>query len=280
MPMLGTLSLVTTINTSVRPATASIFALSDDNSTAAFDPDFSENPSNHGLLFWTVDNVNQLFQDSFWYRTGNTSGEKSINSLDLLSLQQSQPSDNKISALYVGLGFEIGLDITLDGGNEGSGASSLFEDISVTNTSAETLDFHLFNYTDYDLSNSGERDTTTVNPRTATQQDDFTIATSVAEPTASYYQAAAFPDLIDALEDDSATTLENLIDPLKGDTDFAFQWDFTLDPVSSFSINNLKSIAPRDSDYKAVPEPTATAGFIAFICLLRLCSRNKPRTVS
>jgi hypothetical protein len=280
MTVAATISLITSLNIAARPATASVYALGDDNSTAAFDPDFSENPSNNGILFWTVDKVNQLFHDSFWYRTGSTSGETSINALDLVKIQQAQPADNKISALYAGKDFEIGLDFKLDGGREGHGVSNLFEDISVTNTGSEPLDFHLFNYTDFDLTNSGEQDTTEIGSQKATQQNGVTFTTNVVEPAANYYQTSTFPTLVNALEDDTPTTLENLSGPLTGDTDYAFQWDFVLDPKALFSINNTKSIASHttpETEPTAVPEPTTTFGFITFIFLMFLHKRNQSR---
>lgn len=279
MPMAATASFVTGLT--AQPAAASLLALSDDNSIAAFDPNFSENPSNSGLLFWSVDNVNQLFQDSFWYRAGSEGGEALISTLDLLDVQQTQPADNQVSALYAGTGFEIGLDLTLDGGRQGSGVSSLFEDILVTNTGSEPLDFHLFNYTDFDLTNSGEQDTAEIGGQTAAQQDGGTFTTQVVDPVASYYQAAAFPDLLAALEDDAATTLKNFSGPVTGDVDYAFQWNFILDPAASFSISNTKSIAPSPAPIPtptpsaSVPEPATALGFISFLGLILLRRKKK-----
>jgi hypothetical protein len=263
--------ILTSLGITARPARSAVLALSDDNSIAAFDPSFSDIPSNNGILFWTVDDVNQLFQNWFWYRIGSEGRENSINTLNLIGLDQSQPADNQLSVTYAGTDFEIALNFTLDGGAQGSGISSLFENITIKNTGSNQLDFHFFNYTDFDLTENGEQDTTKIGSGIATQLDNFTLATEVIDPAASYYQVSPFSNILDALEDDVTTTLANFSGPLTGDNAYAFQWDFALEPEQSFSINNHKSIAPIES----VPEPTMTLGLIAFSGLMLI--RDKLR---
>jgi hypothetical protein len=263
--------ILTSLGITARPAKSAVLALSDDNSIAAFDPSFSDIPSNNGILFWTVDDVNQLFQNWFWYRVGSEGRENSINTLNLIGLDQSQPADNQLSVTYAGTGFEIALNFTLDGGAQGSGMSSLFENITIKNTGSNQLDFHFFNYTDFDLTENGEQDTTKIGSGIATQWDNFTFATEVIDPAASYYQVSSFANILDALEDDFPTTLANFSGLLTGDNAYAFQWDFAIEPEKSFSINNYKSIAPVES----VPEPTMTLGLIAFSGLMLI--RDKLR---
>jgi hypothetical protein len=263
--------ILTSLGITARPAKSAVLALSDDNSIAAFDPSFSDIPSNNGILFWTVDDVNQLFQNWFWYRVGSEGRENSINTLNLIDLDQSQPADNQLSVTYAGTDFEIALNFTLDGGAQGSGISNLFENITIKNTGSNQLDFHFFNYTDFDLTENGEQDTTKIGSGIATQLDNFTLATEVIDPAASYYQVSPFSNILDALEDDVPTTLANFSGLLTGDNAYAFQWDFALQPEQSFSINNYKSIAPVES----VPEPTMTLGLIAFSGLMLI--RDKLR---
>jgi hypothetical protein len=263
--------ILTSLGITARPAKSAVLALSDDNSIAAFDPSFSDIPSNNGILFWTVDDVNQLFQNWFWYRVGSEGRENSINTLNLIDLDQSQPGDNQLSVTYAGTGFEIALNFTLDGGAQGSGISNLFENITIKSTGSNQLDFHFFNYTDFDLTENGEQDTTKIGSGIATQLDNFTLATEVIDPAASYYQVSPFSNILDALEDDVTTTLANFSGSLTGDNAYAFQWDFALEPEQSFSINNHKSIAPIES----VPEPTMTLGLIAFSGLMLI--RDKLR---
>ncbi|BAZ49781.1 hypothetical protein NIES4103_23930 [Nostoc sp. NIES-4103] len=241
-------------------AKSAVLALSDDNSVAAFESSFSDNPANNGLIFWTVDNINHLFHNQFWYRIGSTSKENDINTLNLIGINQTEPGSNQLSATYAGTGFEIALNFKLDGDAPNSGRSSLLENIEIKNTGLEQLDFHFFNYTDFDLTENGEDDTVKISRDLATQFDSFTVATEVIKPSANYYQVSPFPDILNALTDNFPTTLSNFAGPLTDENAYAFQWDFVLEPQKSFSIKNYKSIKP-------VPEPTMILG-----CLISLVS--------
>lgn len=263
--------ILSSLGITEQTAKSAVLALSDNNSIAAFDSSFSNIPSNNGLLFWTVDGVNQLFHNQFWYRIGSEGRENNINTLNLIGLAQPQPADNQLSVTYAGTNFEIGLNFKLDGGPQRSGISSLFENITIKNTGSNQLDFHFFNYTDFDLSESGEQDTTKIGNGIATQLNNSTFTTEVIDPVASYYQVSPFSNILDALEDDITTTLTNFSGSLTGDNAYAFQWDFALEPEKSLSINNYKSIIP----VKSVPEPTMTLGFIAFSG--SMLARNKLR---
>ncbi|MCC5611806.1 hypothetical protein LC612_35005 [Nostoc sp. CHAB 5834] len=234
-------------------AQSAVLALNDDNSIAAFETSSSDNPANDGLLFWTIDNINHLFHNQFWYRIGSTSKENEINALNLIGINQTQPASNQLSATYAGNSFEMVLNFQLDGGVPGSGTSSLFENIDIKNTSSNKLDFHLFNYTDFDLTDNGQDDTVKISTDMATQFDSFTLAKEVINPSASDYQVSPFPNILDALSDNFPTNLSNVGGPLTGEDAYAFQWDFVLEPEKSFSIKNYKSIKP-------VPEPTINLG--------------------
>jgi hypothetical protein len=256
---------LTSLAITAKSAKSAVLTLSHDNSVVSFDPNYSINPANNGLILWTVDDVNQLFQNQFWYRIGSQDRESPINNLNLIHLDQSQPGDKQISANYAGSGFEIAIDFTLDGDSEGSGRSNLFENIAIKNTSFDKLDFHLFNYTDFDLNDNGTQDTTKIGSNKAEQFDQFTWATEVIEPRATYYQVSPVSTILDALEDNASTTLNDLPSLLSsGDNAYAFQWDFTLDPEKSFLIKNYKSL-------QSVPEPTIIPALVGLSSLMLLC---------
>lgn len=241
-------------------AKSAVLALSDDNSVAAFESSFSDNPANNGLIFWTVDNINHLFHNQFWYRIGSTNKENDINTLNLIGINQTEPGSNQLSATYAGTDFEIALNFKLDGNAPNSHISSLLENIEIKNTGSEQLDFHLFNYTDFDLTENGQDDTVKISRDIATQFDNSTVAKEVIKPSANYYQVSPFPNILDALTDNFPTTLSNFAGPLTDENAYAFQWDFVLEPEKSFTIKDYKSIKP-------VPEPTMSLG-----CLLSLVS--------
>src|SRR5262245_44964440 len=61
----------------VSESSAALFLLTDDNSSAQFD---TASPAN--AFNWTVDGINQLVQQAFWYRVGNTA-ELSVHNLPI-----------------------------------------------------------------------------------------------------------------------------------------------------------------------------------------------------
>src|SRR5258707_9537392 len=73
-------------------AHATTFTLSDKNSSATIDPS-----SQNGMFNWTVNGVNQLAQQWFWYRVGSTGPESSINTLSLLSATASDTNGNGLN---------------------------------------------------------------------------------------------------------------------------------------------------------------------------------------
>lgn len=261
--------ILASLGITARPAKSAALALSDDNSIAAFEPSFSDISSNNGILFWTVDNVNHLFQNSFWYRVGTEGRENSISTLNLINLEQ--PSDNQLSVAYAGTDFEIALNYMLDGGTEGSGISNLLENITIQNTGnsgSNPLDFHFFNYTDFDLTENGTQDTITIGSGIATVSDNITLAQEVVSPAGNSYQASPVFNILDSLEDADPTSLTNFPGPVTGDTAHAFEWDLTLAPGKSFSITNNKSITPVAPT--PVPEADTTLGLLGFSSLMLL----------
>lgn len=242
-----------------RPAKSAVFALEDNNSQIAFesetDPN-NPNPTNTGIIFWNVDNTQQLFQSELWYRLGSTGAENSISSLSS-TVTQPQPLANTLTATYAGTGFNIARAFTLNGGATDSGISSLLETITIQNTTANPLDFHLFNYSDFDLDQDGSDDTTRIGNGTARVSDNTLIARHTVTPASNSYQVAPIFDIVNSLSDTGTTNLTNVSGPLNGDTNYAFQFYLNLAPGESFSITDTKSIEP-------VPEPPATLSLIVF----------------
>ena len=150
--------------------------------------------------------------------------------------------------------FEV--SFKLDGGVLGSGASDLAESISITNTSESTpLDFHFFQYTNFDLEGTAGGDSVVFVNANAVQQfeESSRLTESVITPAASHREAAFLSTTIDKLNDGVATTLSDT--PLNtvvgpGDVTWAFQWDFTIQPNTTVQIS-------KDKNLQAVPEPSS-----------------------
>jgi hypothetical protein len=247
------------LGVTARPAKSVVFALQDNNSQIAFESASNPNnpnPTNTGILFWNVDNTQQLFQSELWYRVGSTGPENSISSLTSV-VTQPQPRANSLTATYTGTGFNLSRAFTLNGGAPGSGSSSLLETIAIQNTTASPLDFHLFNYSDFDLNQDGSDDTTTIGNGRATVSDNTLVAQETVTPVSNSYQVAPIFDLVNSLSDTGTTNLTNVPGHLNGDTNYAFQFDLTLAPGQSFLITDTKSLVP-------VPEPPATVSLIVF----------------
>ena len=125
------------------------YNLTDGNSTVTIKAD-----SSYGMKNWTVDGQDQLYRQWFWYRVGSRGGEKGLNQLKLVSADQT--SDSSLTTLYqMNCKFNIEVSYALTGGAAGSGMSSVNESIKITNLSNDPLDFHFFQYVDFDLGGSG-----------------------------------------------------------------------------------------------------------------------------
>ena len=226
------------------------FTLTDDNSVATFDL-----ASDAGMSGWTVEGTNQLAKQWFWYRIGTTGDESSI---DTLSLDASAAFDmngdtynDSLYARYLGTGFKIEIRWSLDGGLTGSRNSLTGEQISITNTSTTSLNFHFFQYTDFNLGGAGDATDDQVIillPLVDTivyQWDpDWEADTAlVVEP--DYYMAGDPATILALFSDSSPTTLSGPATAGPGDVAWALQWDFTLKGGRTYLIGAEKLITPE-----------------------------------
>lgn len=246
-------------------ATTSTSTLSNGNASVTIktaaglaNPDF-------GMNSWKVDGVDQLYRQWFWFRTGNKSAEKTISQLELESPCH-QESDNYLTTKYVSPGkFTVGINYTLLGGAAGSGSSTIGEQIIVKNISGAALDFHFFQYVDFDLGGSSAGDTLVLGKdasglfNSAYQHKGSSyFADEFLTPGANHGQAALASPLFTlyySLTDGSPTTLNDFAGPITGDTSWAFQWDVNIPVNGTFNISLNKSVYVSS----AVPEPSAFA---------------------
>lgn len=237
-------------------AKADVITLSDANTTFSVDAH-----SQAGAFSWQVDGTEHLFKEWFWYRVGPVGSERSIDTLTFLSHTASDTDADggfdKLLLQYKHTQFTLDVEYNLTGGTAGSGASSLTETISIKNIRPSgNLPFHLFEYTDFDLTGSPGDDTATlVNPNTISQTDPYGVQSTVTvvNPSADNYEIAAVPTTLNKLNDGTTTTLSNTA-PAVGPTNvaFAFQWDEIILPGSTFVVSKEKLI---EGSLPAVPEP-------------------------
>ncbi len=255
-------------------APAWTYDLTDGNASVTIHAD-----SDYGMNNWTVDNVPQLYRQWFWYRNGSAGGEKTINHLDLVSAEQT--SANALTTLYQKSGkFSIEVSYSLTGGAVGSGYSQVGEKIKITNLSDNALDFHFFQFSDFDLGGAGLGDTVQLgqdasglfNSAYQYKGNSFFADESVS-PGAQHAEASQLrtPNSVFArLNDGSPTTLNGNTGPVSGDASWAFQWDPTIAVGGTFSIELTKTVS-----ITSVPEPTALALVPVAVALLGMARRRR-----
>ena len=252
---------------------AALFTLTDENTVAQFDTATQANNFN-----WFVNGNDVLAQQAFWYRIGNAP-ESSVHSL-AIGVQGTSDStlDGNPDTLFVrynGAGFRIETRYTIDGGVPGSGASDMGEQISISNLLDSPLDFHFFQYADFDL---GAADSAVFTNQNSVQQfsPGSRLNETVVTPVPSHREIAFFPVTLNKLNDGVPTTL-NDTPPIgvvfgPGDVTWAYQWDVVIPPSGSFLISqdkSLRALAP-------VPEPAACS-LLGLAAGLLLARRRKRR---
>jgi len=261
------LAIVAAVTFGAARAEATQLTVSDTNSSITVD-----DASASGMHIWTVDGVDQMFQQWFWYRIGDLGGEHSI---DDLSAAVSISSDvfNIIQITYSAGGLTIETTYTLHGAALGSNQSDVSEQVTVTNETGAALAFHFFQYSDFDLcGNIGGQTVTFVNANTVDQTGGgCNLSETVVTPPASHHQAGGFASLLNALEDGAPTLLNDNAGFGPGDATWAFEWDVNIANHGSFQLSKDKNLRA------AIPEPASLLLFGTGLLggLRKLRRRNK-----
>lgn len=229
------------------PAVASV-TLSDGNSVATFDLD-----SAAGLKSWVVDGVEHINQQWFWYRLGTSGGEYAVNTLDpanYFSRVTDSNGDGDNETLYVryaGTGLQVEMTFLLTGGADSTHMSDMAETIRITNTSVAPIDFHFFQYVDFNLAGTAGDDTVVIEGGNTVRQSsgDTYVAETVVTPLPTHYTAGLATGLYSSLTDGSPTTWGDVTGPITGDVAWAFEWDRTIGAGRSLVISKDKNIVPE-----------------------------------
>ena len=270
------IGLVLLLSAGVVPALGSTIALTDQNSVVSISPD-----TQSGVYNWSVDGVNQLFQQWFWYRTGGTANaEQSIDTLSAPVI--SGTSANSATFTYTGSnGLTAQIGYVLTGGASGSMTSDLGESIKLTNTTTAAMDLHFFQYSDFDLNGTPGGDTVVFTNANAVDQYKTlsssieTLAetvTTTSPHVVARWEGDFYPAMLNSLNNGTGTTLSNtpaIGTPLgTGDVTWAYEWDYSVPAGQSLLISKDKNIS-----LETVPEPGTLAllagGCIALACLRR-----------
>lgn len=233
--------------------------LSDGNSTATIDP--SNNLSFlRGLNQWSVDDVEQVFQQWYWFRVGDAP-ERSIDTLGGLTITQT--AANSANLAFSNGVIAIDVTFTLIGGSAGSGTADLGEIVRVRNLSNSSLSFHLFEYDDFDLSGTADDDLSARLDSSSIRQWDALSAVTVGTvEAADHWQIGDVPSLFDLLDDGAPSNLsDSSLSSGPSDRSFAFQWDRVIGAGGTFLMSKNKLV-------QAVPEPISTVGIALGLALM------------
>lgn len=240
----------------VRQSPGALFTLVDNNSSIEVDTNASTN--SYG---WMVDNVTHLFEQSFWYRVGNAA-ESSLNSVADKQTNASDtnfnPGLDTLNVRYTVAGsFRVDVSYSLVGSSPGSGTSVITENVTILNLSAGTLDFHFFQYSDFDLAGTPGGDVASFTNLNAVRQADGAAAFSetVATTVPHHREIAIWPTTLNKLTDGLPTTLSDTPIGLQigpDDLTWAYQWDFAIPVGGSVNIGIAKNI-------DSIPEPATFA---------------------
>jgi hypothetical protein len=239
-------------------ARATSVTLEDGTNVVRIDPD-----SVAGLYAWEIAGTSHLAQQWFWYRIGDTGPEASIDTLERFATNQSSPDQ-------VAFGFRDGasptfqMQLVLNLTSSGNGGI-LHDAITIDNLTADPMDFHFFQYCDFDLGGTpgGDRVTMTGSPINTARQTsalaDLSESVVTSSQLPSRAEAALFPTTLVKLTDGDADPLASstagpMLGPVgPGDVTWAFQWDFAIPANGTVIISKIKRL-------DLVPEPTTLAG--------------------
>lgn len=259
---------------SVAPVShAATYILTNYNSTASIDT-----ASQSGFYDWTVDGLNYLRQEQFWYRVGSTGPEHSIDTLTFVSAVASDTDldflNDKLVVNYSSAASSFTLQATyqLFGTAFPSSNSDVKESIKIINTaSSGSLDIHLFDYGHIVLNGPGNDNIYMVGSSTVIQTNaaDKAWFNVVATQTPSHHQLDnVFPTMFNSLTDGSATTLNDSNGPLVGNVTWAFEWDMSI-------LHGASAPTPIQLDnLMYVPEPSTFALASAGLFLVGLAFKR------
>jgi hypothetical protein len=168
-----------------------------------------------------------------------------------------------LSTFYANNQFSIRVDYLLSGGPVQPPGQSAFSDISETitiyNLSGAPLDFHFFQYSDFDLAGTSGNDSVQLgrnirglfNETLQVDNAGGALTEAVTTTGANHGEAALFASTLLRLNDGTGSNLSDVGGPVgPGDATWALQWDMLIDPGSYALISKHKFLAV------VIPEPS------------------------
>lgn len=213
--------------------------------------------TNGTVASWTIDGVNQLSGQSLFYRVGSMGGESLLSGISGTPSVSFNQVPNIISSLditYANAAYSVRTLFQLSGSTAGSGKANFNQTLTIQNLSGAPLDFHFFQYSNFDLGGVTSGQTAAVNfdsllqPYKIVQTDGVrTVTETVNVNTApvGHYQTSLVGNALASLIDINPTTLNDVLATGPGDVEFAYQWDVVLGANETLTISKLLGIVPE-----------------------------------
>jgi len=255
---------------------AQIITLTHNNSSASIAVN-----SQAGMFNWSVLDGNGIFQNQlaqqwFWYRVGAAGPEQSIDTISAASI--TTPDARTLYTRYNNGAYGVEVDYILTGQSPNSYKSALSESITITNETASPLDFHFFQYSDFDLLGTAGGDTVQLLKSggkfnladqikgSSALSETVTSGGDPNNPGADHGETAFYNATLIKLNNAGPDNLNDIAGPTgPGDVTWALQWGLTIPAGRSILISKEKSLD--------VPEPSALAlvalGLIASVARRR-----------
>ena len=193
-----------------------------------------------GMHNWTIDGTDVLAQQWFWYRVGNVGGQFS---LDTLPATYNLLAPSILKASFTGATFVVTMTLNLSGGSVGSGNSDLSLQFKIQNTGSTNLNFHFFEYSNFDLGGVPGDSVSFLNSNTVAQTGSVgslleTVATGASGFLAPmHHEANLLPNTLNSLTSGSTYFLNDTNSAGPGDVTWAYEWDVNVAPGSSTQIS-------------------------------------------
>jgi len=232
-----------------------------------------------GVSQWTVDGVNQLNLQSFYYSVGS-SPAASIYTLGLPSAPTITTNFSKttvtLNTTYANSTVSVGTLFSLQSSPVGSGKATLAQTLTINNLSATAQVFHFYQYSDFDLggvsggqnvqfsSNGSGQQYQVVQTGSGTILTGLVTAVTGGSFGQSEVQAGLFDGNQFGLGSGNPVTLNNTLTAGPGNVDYAYEWDATLAAGSSITISEIQTVVPEPSSVTLV-----ASGMLALALLYR-----------
>lgn len=201
----------------------------------------------------------------FW-RIGDTGGEACLPCVGLQNANM--PTSAQLDLTYASTNspFSASVSYSLTGGPLGTPTASVVQLLQLSNTSSETLNFHLFFYTLYTLNSTAQDQSLSVSSDgTANQIDGNAFAATAVSLLPTHVQALNEEFAFNFFDSDPTTVGDNLGPVGPGVLSTAYQWDFDLEPEATWELTLTHTMG-------VVPEPSTW--LLMAIGFMGVCGRR------